>query len=237
LAGPAAVAGDRTRRKQRTEEADTGRAQDASGRTGGEWRIFYASHFPILGLTMITVPLFIVVIYTLHLLTIHTLTPWWVVSVLGLAGVAGSVIDHRNGCGASAVAVGANCAWLAGYAVFLLASISQQLLYNLNLFLQLASAVTGIGFIVNGLILIYAFRRLRALHEYVIDKPLLFFVIFMASGLAVLSASSALVTGPLRLGLARVAGIMLLAALLAELTGIVLAFVRATQGTPRSERG
>jgi len=236
--GLAGVTGDRTRRKQRAEEAGTGRAQDASGRTGGEWRIFYASHFPILGLTMITVPLFIMVIYTLHLLTIHTLTPWWVVSVLGLAGVAGSVIDHRNGCGASAVAVGANCAWLAGYAVFLLASISQQLLlYNLNLFLQLASAVTGIGFIVNGLILIYAFRRSRALHEYVIDKPLLFFVIFMASGLVVLSASSALVTGPLRLGPVRVAGIMLLAALLAELTGIVLAFVRATQGTPRSERG
>jgi hypothetical protein len=238
-AGLAGVTGARTRRKQRAEEAGAGSAQDASGRAGGEWRIFYVSHFPILGLTMVTVPLFIVVIYTLHLLMLRTLTPWWVASVLGLAGVAGSVIDHRNGCGASAVAVGANCAWLAGYAVFLLAAISHNLLTpdNINLFVQLVSAVTGIGFIVNGLVLIYAFRRSRALHEDVIDRPMLFFVIFMASALAVLSVSSALITGPLQVGLARVAGIMLLAALLAELTGIVLAFVRATQGTPRSERG
>jgi TIR domain len=238
-AGLAAVAGDRSSRKQRTEEADTGRAQDASGRTGGEWRIFYASHFPILGLTMITVPLFILVLYTLHIITIATLTPYWVITVLGLAGIAGSVIDHRNGCGASAVAVGANCAWLAGYAGFLLVATSHHLLTpdNLNLFFQLFSAVTGIGFIVNGLILIFAFRRSRALHKYVIDTPLLLFVIFMTSALAVLSVSSALINGPLLVGLARVAGIMLLAALLAELTGTVLAFVRATQGTPRSERG
>ena len=39
-------------------------------------------------------------------------------TVLGLAGIAGSAIDYRNGCGVSAVAVGVNSAWLSGYAVF-----------------------------------------------------------------------------------------------------------------------
>jgi tetratricopeptide (TPR) repeat protein len=222
----AAVAGGLTRRKQQVEEADTGRGQDTSSRTGGEWRIFYASHFPILGLIMITVPLFILVIFSLHIATFTTMTPFWIITILGLAGVAGSAIDYRNGCGVSAVAVGINSIWLSGYAIFWLEAVSQHLLTNVNDLLLFVAVIAGIGFIANGILLIYIFRS-RALRRRIIDAALLVFLIFMASGLAVLSVSSALISGPLLPWLERAAGVMFLGALLTELTGIVFAFIRA----------
>jgi len=116
----AAVTRSPLRRDQPVEGADTGRAQDEPRLAGGKWRIFYAPHFPMLGSTVIAAPLFISATSTSLIILISTRGPYWVMTVLGLAGIAGSAIDYRNGCGVSAVAVGVNSAWFAGYAVFLL---------------------------------------------------------------------------------------------------------------------
>ena len=221
----AAVSGGRLRRDQPAEGAGTGGLQDESRFAGGKWRIFYASHFPLLGATMIVVPLFILATTTSRIILIYTLTPYWVMTVLGLAGIAGSAIDYRNWCGVSAVAVGVNSAWLSGYAVFSLEVFSHHWVQNVNLFL---CAVAGIGFIGNGVILIYVIRPFRDGRGRAIDTPLLVFLVFMAGGLALLSIISALDNGHL-LWLGRVAGVMFSAALLAELTGIVLEFVRVLQ--------
>jgi tetratricopeptide (TPR) repeat protein len=220
----AAVSGGRLRRDQPVEGADTARPQDESRSGGGEWRIFYASHFPILGSTMITVPLFLLATYTSHIIKFYALTPFWVMTVLGLAGIAGSAIDYRNRCGVSAVAVGVNSAWLSGYAVFWLEAVSHGWLVNDN-FLPFLCAVAGIGFVGNGVILIYIIRPFQDHRRRTIDTPLLVFLIFIAGGLALLSILSALVN----VSLLWVLGVMFFAALLAELTGIVLAFVRVVQ--------
>ena len=221
----AAVSADRLRRDQPAEGAGAGRPQDESRFAGGKWRIFYAPHFPLLGATMITVPLFILATVTLLAPSIHTPTPYWVMTVLGLSGIAGSAIDYRNGCGVSAVAVGVNSAWLSGYAVFMLEAGSHHNWGNVSLSLLLLCAVTGIGFIGNGVILTYILHPLRDRRRRAIDTPLLVFLVFMAGGLALFSIISALAN----LHLHWVPGVMFSAALLAELTGIVLAFVRVLQ--------
>ena len=223
----ATVSADRLRRNQPGRSAGTGRPQDESRFAGGKWRIFYAPHFPLLGATMITLPLFILATVTLLLLSIHTPTPYWVMTIFGLAGIAGSAIDYRNGCGVSAVAVGVNSAWLSGYAVFVLEAASHHNWGNDSLFLLLLCAVTGIGFIGNGVILTYILRPFRDGRGRTIDTALLVFLAFMTGGLAFFSIISALAN----LHLHWVPGVMFSAALLAELSGIVLAFVRVLQAS------
>ena len=176
---------------------------------------------------MITLPLFILATVTLLLLSIHTPTPYWVMTIFGLAGIAGSAIDYRNGCGVSAVAVGVNSAWLSGYAVFVLEAASHHNWGNDSLFLLLLCAVTGIGFIGNGVILTYILRPFRDGRGRTIDTALLVFLAFMTGGLAFFSIISALAN----LHLHWVPGVMFSAALLAELSGIVLAFVRVLQAS------
>ena len=143
-------------------------------------------------------------------------------AVLGLAGIAGSAIDYRNGCGVSAVAVGVNSAWFSGYAVLLVDAAKYYPGGNFNLIL---SAVIGAGFIGNGVILIYILRPLRDRRRRAIDTPLLVFLVFMTGGLGLFSVISALANRHL----VWVAGVMFSAAFLAELTGIVLALVRIVQ--------
>lgn len=212
---------------QPIEGAALGRPQDQSRFVGGKWRIIYASHFPMLGSTIVAVPLFILATYTSLTIPIHTLIPFWVMTALGLAGIAGSAIDYRNGCGVSAVAVGVNSAWFSGYAVLVLEAESHPW-GNANLFL---SAVAGVGFIGNGVILTSILRPLRDRGRRAIDPPLLVFLVFMTSGLGIFSIISALVSRHL----IWVAGVMFSAALLAELTGIMLAFVGVVQTKPGSE--
>lgn len=234
-AGPAAVTGGRLRRDQSAKGADQGRRHGESRSAGREWRIFYASHFPVLGSIMIAVPLFILAAITSHIISISTLAPFWIMTILGLAGIAGSAIDYRNGCGVSALAVGVNSAWLSSYAVFSILVFSHYWVpNNVSLFL---CVVTGIGLIANGVILTYILLPLRDHRRCAIDTPLLVFLVFMAGGLALYSTSLIifiLANGHL-LWLGRVAGVMFCAALLAELTGIVLAFVRVAQTRPGSE--
>jgi hypothetical protein len=147
-------------------------------------------------------------------------------AVLGVAAIVGSGIDYWKGCGASAVAVGINSAWLSGYAIFVLAAGSNHQLQTLRLFVY---ALAGIAFIVNSLMLIYVISPLPNRRKQRINKPLLVFLIFMTVGLAVLSILSAIANT----ALLPVPGVMFLVALLADLTGIVLTFMRA-QDSPRS---
>jgi len=221
-ARPAAVSAGRFRRDRPTEGGDAGKPQDESRSAGRKWRIFYTSHFPMLGSAVIAVPLFILAADTSQIILFSTPTPYWVMTVLGLAGIAGSAIDYRNGCGVSAVAVGVNSAWFSGYAVLLVDAAKYHPEGNFNL---IVSAVTGAGFIGNGMILIYILRPLRDRRRRAIDTPLLVFLVFMAGGLGLLSIISALANGHL----VWVAGVMFSAAFLAELTGIVLALVRIVQ--------
>ena len=233
-AGLVPAAGGRLRREQPTEGVDTGRPQDKSRFGSGEWRIFYASRVPVLGSIMIAVPLFILAIFLLRIISISTSATPWVMTALGLAGISGSVIDYRNGCGISAVAVGINSVWLSGY--WLTLSLSRLL--STNGFLLIVCAVTIIGFIGNGIILTYTLRPF-SLRTRTIDTSLLVFLVFMASGLALLFIYSGLPlthrTLPYYWLLARVAGITFAAALLAELTGIVLAVVQGLQDTSRTQ--
>lgn len=220
--------GGRLRKDQPVEGAEKAKRQDESRFVGGNLKAFYASHFPILGSAMIAVPLFILATVTLLTPSIHISTPFWVMMALGLAGIAGSAIDYRNGCGVSAAAVGADAVWLFGYAIYTLEVGSHPSLGSTNLFLLLFRLITGIGFIGNALILIYILHRLRNRPRRAIDTPLLVFLVFMTGGLAVLSIIALLVNRQLHW----VAGVMFFAALLAELTGLVLAFLRVIQGRP-----
>jgi hypothetical protein len=174
---------------------------------------------------MITVPLFILVIVTLLAPSFHTSTPYWVMAVLGLAGIAGAAIDYRKGCGVSAVAIGVNSAWLFGYAVYPLVIASQPSLGNYNATLLFLRLITSIGFVANGVILAHIFRPPWDRRRRIIDTLPLVYLIFMTGGLAVFSVGSMLVNQDLL----RVAGVMFSAALLAELTGIVIAFIRIQQ--------
>jgi hypothetical protein len=206
------------------KDASTGRPQDES-RAGGGWKVLYASHFPLLGSVIITVPLLIFAAAVSQIITYTKLTPIWVMAVLALAGIAGSAIDYRRGCGASAVAMGINSVWLSGYAIFVLEAVSNHQILTLPAFLY---ALGGIGFIVNGLILTYIISPIPNRRKDRIHKPLLVFLIFMTVGLAVLSILSAIANTTLLW----VPGVMFLVALLADLTGIVLTFMRA-QDSPR----
>ena len=235
-AGLAAEASGLLRRKQPADGTGTRGPRDESRLAGGKWRIFYAPHFPVLGSIMVAVPLLILAMERVLDIPITTPSPYWVMTLFGLAGIFGSIIDHRNGCGVSAVAVGVNSAFLSGYAALLVA-LSSGWLGSLNLYLQLLCAVTGIGFIVNGVILTYSLHTFKDPRRPTIDKSLLAFTAFMAGGLALIFVADGLLVshispdyGPLL----RVAGVMFSAALLSELTGIALAVVRVLPVTPRS---
>jgi tetratricopeptide (TPR) repeat protein len=217
-----AVTAGRLHRNQPTQGADTERPRHESRSLSRKWRTLYVPHFPMLGSVMIAVPLFILVIFTLLTPSLHTPTPFWVMAVLGLAGIAGAAIDYRKGCGVSAAAVGVNSAWLSGYAVYSLAVGSLASSGNPNVFLLLLRVITGVGFIANVIFLVYIFRPFRERRRHIIDTPLLVYLIFMTGGLAVFSIGSVLINR----SVFRVAGVMFSAALLAELTGIVIAFIR-----------
>ena len=78
------------------------------------------------------------------------------------------------------------------------------------------------------MLLIYILHPLRDRPRRIIDIPLLVFLVFMADGLALYAISAALVNlHPLQ-----VVGVMFSAALLADLTGIVLAIVRLVRTKP-----
>jgi tetratricopeptide (TPR) repeat protein len=220
--------GGRLPRNQPTRGAVTGRPRDESRSAGRKWRILYAPHFPVLGSALIVLPLLILAA-TRSQITFRTSTPYWGMMVFGLAGIAGSAIDYRNRCGVSAVAISVNSAWLAGYAVFVLWAHT-HLWADTNLFF---CAVTGIGFMSNGVILIYILRRLRDRRKPAIEIPLLVFLISMAGGLAFYSIASALINRDLL----KVAGAWFWVALLTVLTGLVLAFVRIAQAGSVSKPG
>jgi CHAT domain len=227
-ARPAEVAGDRPRHDQPSEGADTASPQAEPRPSGEKWRILYASRFPVFGSTLITVPLAILVVDTLISAMLFHTTPFRVMMVFGLAAVAGSAIDYRNGCGVSAVAVGVNSAWFLGYAVLMPAILGHV---AIPLLFQLLSAATGVGLIGNGLLLIYVLRPFSDRRRRAIGTPLLLFLVFMAAGFAALSASAALVTT----SFLWLSGTIFSAALLAIVAGIVLTFTGAVQGEPRPE--
>src|SRR5262249_30686548 len=129
----AEVADHRPRRDEPAERAGPGKPQAEPGSAGLDWRVFYASHFPVLGSIAIVVPLLILAAATSRIIIYTQLTPLGVMAVLGLAGIAGSAIDYRNGCGVSAVAVGLNCAWLSGYAIFWLEIVNHYQVGSPNL--------------------------------------------------------------------------------------------------------
>ena len=238
-AGLAAGAGGLLRREQPADGTGP-RGHRGESRLAGKWRIFYAPHFPVLGSIMVAVPLFILALEILQIISINTPTPYLVMTILGLAGISGSVIDYRNGCGIPAVAVGVNSAWLSGYFALLTARSSSWL--SDNRFLLLISVVTGIGFIGNGVILTYILRPSNGPPRRTVDTPLLVFLVFMTVGLvlvcvAFVLASLSRITPTGYQSLLSVAGVMFLAALLSELTGIVRAVVRSLQDMPRSEGG
>jgi hypothetical protein len=157
-------------------------------------------------------------------------------AALGLAGIAGSVIDYRNGCGVSAVAVGANSAFLAGYAIYPLGLADHMFSASTNSMILFLCAITGIGLIGNGVILAYILRQFSGRRNR-IGTPLLLLLVFMASGLALVFTASVLtflsrsITPSGNNSLIWVAGLMFLAALLAELTGIGLAVARVFQSS------
>jgi hypothetical protein len=157
--------------------------------------------------------------------------------MLGLAGIAGSAIDYRNGCGIPALAVGANCAVISGYAV-LTWEVEFNHRANASLYLLLLCVITGIGIIGNG-IFTYILRPSKDQHKRMVDTSLLVFLVFTACGLAfVFTVSLLAITNPISLTgaefLFKVAGVMFAAAFLAELTGIVLAFTRVLQSRART---
>jgi hypothetical protein len=127
---------------------------------------------------------------------------------------------------------------LFGYAALLVAE-SSGWLRSVNLFLVLLCVITGIGFIVNGVILAYILRAFRDPRRPRVDRSLLLFLAFMATGLALVFVAAGLSVSKISPGafesLFRVAGVMFSAALLSEVTGIVLAVVRVLQVRPHSE--
>jgi tetratricopeptide (TPR) repeat protein len=230
----AAVVGSRRRQDQPAGNAGARAPRAESRSADGKWKTSYAPRFPMLGSILITVPLLIAAAELSRMISITTSSPYWVMLILGLAGIVGAGIDYRNGCGVSAVAVGANSAWLSAYAILLAAGIDQWLGKDINLLILLYCAVTGIGVIGNGALLIYILRQFQNHDGWLADLSLLAFLVFMAVGLALISLASGL-TLTLHISLANsralflTAGFMFWAALLAALTGIVLAFVRVAE--------
>ena len=200
----------------------------------GNWKALYAARFPILGSILIIVPLLIAAANYSRMISITTPSPFWVMTMLGLAGIAGAGMDYRNGCGVSAVALGSNSAWLSAIAILFTARSYQWLANDSNLFILLLCVVTGISVISNGVLVIYVLRQFQNHRRWIIDIPLLAFLVFIAVGLALIFLAGGL-TLTSRISpagyqaLLRAAGFMFWAALLAELTGIVVAFVRVAE--------
>jgi hypothetical protein len=229
-ASVAVVASGQPGQDQAIERTDSGTPQGEARFTVGEWRMFYAAHFPVLGSIMIIVPLLISAVAISQIITFNKPLPFWIAAVFGLAGIVGSVIDYRNGCGVSAVAVGVNSAWLSGYAVFALETIYNSTFATAD-FIASLYAIAGIGFICDALILAYILLPFPRGWKRTIDTRLLVFLIFMTAGLGFLAIVSYLGNDHLLW----LPGVMFVAALLAELAGIVLAFLRVTQDRPRPE--
>ena len=186
----AAVTAGRLRRDQSAEGTYTARPEYESRFAGGKWRTLYAPHFPILGSVTVAVPLFILAANTTRIILINTPALYWVMTVLGLAGIAASAIDYRSGCGVSAVAVGVNSAWLSGYAVYVgggSAAIPRGESQSCSVLV-----VTGIGFIGNSVALTYILRPLRHSRMRTIGIPPLVFLLFMAGGFALVFIASGL---------------------------------------------
>jgi tetratricopeptide (TPR) repeat protein len=233
------AAGGRLRREQPTDDATTSRPLPKSRSADIGWKTFYASHFPILGSIIIAVLLIILAINRLGVVPFTTASPFWTIALLGLAGVVGSVIDYRNGCGIPALAVGANCAVISGYAVFAWEAELNHDRAVANIYILLLCLITGIGIVGNG-IFIYRLRLSKDQHKQMVDPSLLVFLAFMSCGLAfVFTVSLLALTRPISVTgvkfLFNVAGIMFAAAFLAELTGIVLAFIRVLQSRARPQ--
>ena len=225
--GPAAVAADRLRQDRPGEGAGMESPQAESRSPGEKWRIFYSSHFPVLGLTLIIVPLVILVADTL----IHAFSntaQFRVMMVFGAAAVAGSVIDYRNECGASAVAVGFNSIWFLSYAVFWVMTLPNVII---PFDFQILSAITGAALVGNGLLLIYFLRPSSGHRRRTIDTSLLLFVVFMVAGLAVFSISF----WSARLSFLWLSGTIFTAALLAILIGLVRVLTHVLRDRPRPE--
>ena len=237
-----AVGGDRLRQDQSAEKAGTRTPRTGPRSAGGNWKVFYAPRFPILGSILITVPLFIAAAdYSGMFPSIGTPSPFWVMTIFGLAGIAGAGIDYRNGCGVSAVTVGANSAWLSAFAILLTAGSYHWLINDIRLFALLVCAVTGISIIGNGTLAISVLRQFRSRRRWVIGIPLVAFLVFMAVGLALIFLASGLfymsrISQAGYDALLRAAGFMFWAALLAVLIGIVVAFVRVIEARRASLR-
>jgi tetratricopeptide (TPR) repeat protein len=239
-AGLAAVTGDRLRREQPAEGVGTSRPLPKSRSADVGWKTFYASRFPILGSIILTVLLIILTLNRLGAIPFTTAPPFWTTELLGLAGIAGSVIDYRNGCGIPAVAVGANCAVISGYAV-LTWEVEFNHRANISLYLLLLCVITGIGIIGNG-IFTYILSLSKDQHKRIVDTSLLVFLVLMACGLGFVFIVSLLaitrpISGTAVEFLFKAAGAMFAAAFLAELTGIVLAFTRVLQSRARPQGG
>jgi tetratricopeptide (TPR) repeat protein len=226
----AVVTGGQPGQDQAIEHAGPERPQGEARFTLSEWGIFYAANFPIFGSIMIVVPLLVLAAGTSGVITYTKLIPLWIIAVFGLAGIVGSAIDYRKGCGVSAVAVGVNSIWLLGYAVFWLEIVSHDLVGSPNLLASLY-VVAGVGFICDALILTYILVPFPRRWKRTIDTPLLVFLSFMTAGLAFIAIFSYFGNPHLLW----IPGVMFVAGLLAELAGIVLTFLRVTQDRPRPE--
>jgi hypothetical protein len=232
----ATVAGSRLRQDQPAGNAGT-RTPRAKPRSAGEkWKAFYAPRFPVLGSILITVPLLIAAAQLSGMILMNRSSPYWAMAmtILGLAGIAGAGIDYRNGCRASAVAIGVNSAWLSAYGIWLTADTYQWLGSDYNLLILLLCIGAGVGFVGNGVFLVYIVRQFQNHHGWVVDISLLAFLVFMTIGLALISLASELeltmhISPAASQAFFKAAGVMLWIALLAVFIGIVLAFVRVIE--------
>jgi hypothetical protein len=108
--------------------------------------------------------------------------------------------------------------------------VNNNPLTNPNLLAYLY-VIAGVGFICDASILAYILVPFPRRWKRPIDTRLLVFLIFMTAGLGFLAIFSYLGNAHLLW----LPGIMFVAALLAELAGIVLTFLRVTQDRPRPE--
>jgi CHAT domain len=226
-ARPAAVADDRPRHDQPGEGAGTASPRAEARPSGEKWRILYASRFPVLGSTLITAPLAILIVDTLISGLIFHTTPFRVMMVFGLAAVVGSAIDYRSGCGVPAVAVGVNALWFLGYAAIWPTILNRG---TISQDLQSLFVITVIGLIGNGLLLIYISGLFPGRRKQTIATSLLLFLLFMTAGFASFSVSAGLVAT----SFLWLSGTIFSAALLAIVAGIVLTVTQALQRKPPS---
>jgi tetratricopeptide (TPR) repeat protein len=233
----ATVAGGRLRQDQSAGKAGTRTPRAEPRSPGGKWKAFYAPHFPVLGSILITVPLLIAATYYSRIISIATPSPYWVMTIFGLAATIGAGIDYWGECGVSAVVVGTNSAWLSIYAILLTVYTyhPQWLAHgHYRLFILFICIVTGIGVIGDGALLIYTVRQLQNRRRWVVDISLLAFLVFITSALVLIFLASGLalasrITPAEKNASLWAAGLMFWAALLAALAGIVFAFVRVAE--------